>query len=215
LAITPKEEKLYRKWGGKRVNTLPLRGLPLCLRPAREAREKEKINIFFMGSTYNVPHNRGALKFIIKDIAPIVERLRPGRFVFNILGNRVPEDCNKYFNNYIIYQGARYKEDLENFLVNMDIALIPSLFGAGMQQKIFEPLSRSFPTITSERGIADYPFEDRKHVLFAKTLDEYVSTILELEDTGKRASIGKEAGILASQIFSQEKIDSIILLAID
>lgn len=208
FAISPKEEEVYRKLGAKNVNVLPLRGLNLCLKENREIKEKKILNVFFMGSTYNVYHNKKALEFILKKIVLKINELESNKFRFYIFGAKMPREFHDYLNRNIIYKG--YVDDLELALSQMDIALIPSLLGAGMQQKIFEPLARGFPTITSERGIAGYPFKDNKHLLFAWHADEFVNCLIRLKDINLRRKLSKNALELSNQLFSQKKLDKII-----
>ena len=213
FSITPKEEKMYRILGAKNVINLPLRGLPYCLRKEKEIKNKEKVHVFFMGSTYNVSHNRKALEFIIKEIAPSVNKSTTGRFIFHILGSKMPTGLDKYFSNNVIYEG--YVEDLDLFLKNVDIAIVPSLFGAGMQQKIFEPICRGIPTVVSRRGIAGYPFEDGVHVLFAESVQEFVNKILKMQDTALRKELSSHSVKLCGQIFSSNNIDGVIKRGIE
>ena len=209
FAITPKEEKIYKRMN-KQASVLPLRSLPYCLKKSHPINDKKTLNVFFMGSTYNVSHNRKALEFILKEIAPFMSKHHPNQFLFYILGKKVPENYNEFFKDNVIYKGPLYGNELESFLLNMDIALVPSLFGAGMQQKIFEPLTRGIPTITSKRGIADYPFKDRVHVYFAKNKADFINCLLELRDKVKREKLSRESINLASELFSQQSIDKVV-----
>ncbi|PIP67151.1 MAG: hypothetical protein COW93_01705, partial [Parcubacteria group bacterium CG22_combo_CG10-13_8_21_14_all_41_9] len=54
FAITPKEERLYRKLGAKNILTLPLRRLPFLLKQEREIKDRDVLHLFFMGASYNV-----------------------------------------------------------------------------------------------------------------------------------------------------------------
>jgi glycosyltransferase involved in cell wall biosynthesis len=101
-------------------------------------------------------------------------------------------------------------EDLDGFLSGMDIALIPSFFGAGMQQKIFEPLCRGIPTITSGRGLAGYSFEHKKEIWLADDLDGFVEGLLYLEDVTVRKNLSAAGLRKAEQIFSMESLDRIV-----
>lgn len=211
FSITPDEEQIYKKYGAKKVGTLPLRGLPLCLRERHAFSQTEPLNVFFMGSTYNVYHNKEALRFILKEIAPRAACTHPGSFRFHILGTKVPEEFNRYFNEYVVYAGRKLDKALDQFLDTMDIALTPSLMGAGMQQKIFEPLARGIPAIISPRGMAGYPFKENIHVLFARTPDEFVEALVRLKDVQLRQTLSLNAQKLSRELFSQEKIDSAVL----
>jgi glycosyltransferase involved in cell wall biosynthesis len=165
ISINPNEERIYKKIGAKVVLNLPLRSLPLYLNTEMNHTRSSPINVFFMGSTYTVTHNKEALRMVIADIAPKIYQIDPLGFKFHIMGNKFPEEFKVYIKDNVANVG--YQEDIDSFLKNMDIAIIPSLFGAGMQQKIFESLARGFPTITSQRGMGGYTFTDGVDVLFA------------------------------------------------
>ncbi|MEK7598904.1 MAG: glycosyltransferase [Patescibacteria group bacterium] len=215
FAITPNEEKIYRRLGAKNIKTLPLRGLSLCFNSIHGVNNKDILNVFFMGSTYNVHHNRAALEFILKKIAPEARKKYPLKFKFYILGSKVPEDLTKFFGEDIIYVGHKNHEALDEFLAGMDIAIVPSLFGAGMQQKIFEPLCRGIPAVASLRGLAGYPFEHRKHLLAAETLGEFPDLLSELRDAGLRRSLSENSVALSKKLFSSQASDSGILKALN
>lgn len=216
FSITPKEEKLYKKIGFKnKIKNLPLRGLPHCLKTERTVRETDILHIFFMGSTYNVHHNRDAAKFILQEIAPGLQRKSPGKFIFHILGSKLPSELEKYVGENTIYEGPKYGQELEKFLSEMDVAVVPSLFGAGMQQKVFEPLARGIPAVISERGLAGYPFKNKEHLLLAKSAEDFIERIIELQDINLRKKLSKNSMELSSQIFSQRVIDNIVLNAVN
>lgn len=211
FSITPEEEKIYKRIGARLVTTLPLRGLPFCLQEKKEIKTSVPLRIVFMGSTYNVHHNRSALEVILRNIAPKMRQSYPNQFKFFITGSKVPFEFNKYFNEDVIYTGLKRADELEEFLRGMDIALIPSLFGAGMQQKIFEPLCRGIPTVTSERGMADYPFRDGEHLLLARELSEFPDLIAAMRDVNLRKKLSENSLDLCHKLFSQGVLDIIIL----
>ena len=209
FSITPKEEKIYKKLSAKNIANLPLRGLPRILKQKRDINGKGTLNVFFAGSTYSVFHNRKVLEFILKKIAPAMEKKLPGKFIFHILGRKFPPELTEYLNERVVYHN--FVEDLDRFLEEMDVALVPSFLGAGMQQKIFEPLCRGIPTITSERGLADYPFKDNEHLLFARNLDNFVARLANMRDLNLRKKLSENSLNFCRKLFSQEVLDAIIL----
>jgi glycosyltransferase involved in cell wall biosynthesis len=204
FSITPKEEKIYRRFARGMVLNLPLRGLHKFLDFKYEVREKEVLDIFFMASTYNVHHNLEALCFVVNEVAKEARTLAPGRVRFHLFGSKLPEGVKIDWRADTIYHG--YVEDLNSFLSDMDVAVIPSLFGSGMQQKIFEPLARGIPTATSSRGLAGYPFQDGVHLLCAESARDFAEAIVKLIDPSRRAEISHAAQKLSRQLFSEEKI---------
>jgi glycosyltransferase involved in cell wall biosynthesis len=165
-----------------------------------------------MGSTYTVSHNLSAIEILLKEIAPNIFKTNPNDFVFHILGNKFPKKLDSFVRDNVVCDG--YVADLDSFLSTMDIAIVPSLFGAGMQQKIFESLSRGFPTITTKRGMGDYPFKEGEQVLFADNVEKFCSGLISLKDPEVRVKLSKEAKKLSKTLFSQEVLDKTVLEAI-
>ncbi|KKR07417.1 MAG: glycosyl transferase family 1 protein [Candidatus Peregrinibacteria bacterium GW2011_GWC2_39_14] len=209
-AITPQEAELYKKIGARRVVILPLRGLSHLLMRTQEIHDRVPLNVFFSGSTYNVAHNRKALEFLLKQIVPDVQSKFPNQFIFHIFGGKIPKGLSKYFIRGVVKHDYLPQDAFEDLMTQMDIAIAPSLYGAGMQQKIFEPLSRGFPTITSARGLAGYPFKENIHLLLAHTSDEFVARLAVLKDIGVRRRLGHSARTMGMQFFSEESIGNIL-----
>lgn len=212
FAITPQEEKIYRRMGARRISTLPLRSLPRFLRSEHKSPDRPLLNVFFAGSTYTVSHNRKAVEFIIRDIVPAIEKKAPDVFAFHITGGKLPSDIAAKMPKSVEYHG--FVEDWETFLSSMDIALVPSFLGAGMQQKIFEPLSRGIPTIASARGLAGYPFKRGIHVVAADTSCDFIGGLLALRNAKTRQEVSRGASRLSEKLFSKHMLDSIILHAL-
>lgn len=210
LAITPKEKDRYLKLGAKQVDILPLRSLsPLVLLPRPQTTDHAPLHVVFMGSSYSVAHNREAVTFLIRKIVPQVTKRAPDSFVFHIVGAKLPDSLMHEANEQgCVYDG--YVDDLNVFLQKMDIALVPSLSGAGMQQKIFEPITRGIPTITSPRGLAGYTLINGEHCLTATTVSEYVEKLMELRNLEKRTAISSAASHQAAALFSQQVLDAIV-----
>lgn len=211
LAITPDEINLYQRIGACQAALLPLRGLSRCFDFKVQISERKPLNVFFSGSTYNVAHNRAALEFLLKKIIPQARVSFPGEFRFHIFGGKAPADLAGLFNDETIYHGYVSIEEWPQVLSQMDIAFVPSLYGAGMQQKIFEPLCRGFSTIASPRGLAGYPFKNGEHLLLAKTADEFVDCLGRLRDIKLRRRLVEKGRDLALQLFSPEAFDKIIV----
>lgn len=207
FAITPKEAGIYRCLGAKDVAVLPLRGLWDCLKENREIKEKEKLDVFYIGSSYDVYHMRKNAEFILKEIAPKIEKRAPGRFRFNFFGSKFPEEFQRYLGENIVYSG--YARDLDRALADMDIALIPSFKGAGMKRKIFESLARGIPTVTSPEGLAGYPV--KSEVLLAADAKGFIKRLLELQDVDLRKKLSQESLKLCAGLFSREAFDSLVL----
>ncbi len=204
-AITPVEQTKYQQLSSRadNVELLPLRGLPSHLRPPRPATPHKPLQVFYWGSTYNVSHNRAALELVVQQIWPRVRQAAPGEFALNIFGGKVPAYIQSQATGDLIIHG--FVPDLEAELDQMDIALVPSLYGCGMQQKIFEPLCRGFPEVTSARGLAGYAFEPGVDVLTADTPADFATHLLSLRDPARRATLAANGNRRAAELFSEHQ----------
>ncbi len=207
-AITPADRYQYLKLGRSDCAMLPLRSLPELLQPPRRHRSRQCLEVFFFGSNYSVSHNRAALGFILNEIVPKIRRAAPGEFRFNLLGAKVPPDVVGHEAKDVRIHG--FISDLDSFLEDMDIALIPSLHGGGMQQKLFEPLCRAFPLVGSPRGLAGFPLRDGVHALLASTSTEFVTALLRLRDPVLRTTLSENASHFSEEQFNAADIDSTV-----
>jgi len=202
FAISPREEKIYKILGAKNISVLPSVALPFILKENREIYDKRPLNMLFMGSNYNIPHNAAAAGFLLKDVMPAVERKAPGEFVLRVTGERLPDSLKKFLAPNIIYEG--FVDDLEGVLEKTDIAVIPSILGGGMQLKIFEPLACGIPTITSPRGLAGYPFKNGEDILLASSPQEFADKILMCRDANFRKKLSQNALAKSKSLFAKD-----------
>jgi glycosyltransferase involved in cell wall biosynthesis len=166
-----------------------------------------------MAASYSVSHNRAALDFVLEQVWPRLRQAAPQTFHLHILGTKLPR---AYYERYAApdLHLHGFVDDLEGFLDSMDIALTPSPFGQGMQQKIFEPLCRGFPTITHRRGLAGYPYTDGESVLVGADAEDYVRQLLRLRDPALRSKLAASASAVSASLFSQaallERVQSLL-----
>lgn len=212
VAITPQERSIYGRLNYRRgrLHLLPLRGLPKTLRPPRPQREHTSLNVFFSCSNYNVAHMTRALRFLLLRVLPALRRRTGGRLKFYITGRKIPAWATQFRAEDLVLAG--YVRDYDAFLENMDIAFSPSLAGAGMQQKLFEPLCRGFPTILSRRGIGGYPIEHRAHALVVtqNSAEEFVDYLIEMQSLDLRTDLSQQASQLCKTLFSQKILDNTV-----
>ncbi len=210
FVITPKEERVYRAMGAQHISTLPLRRLGILIGKNPEVHTKEKLDVFFMGSNYSVHHMMQALRFILDEVNPLLQQAYPDTFTIHVLGGKLPEQVKNESHKGIVFHG--YVPDLNAFLEDMDIALSPSLSGEGMQQKVFEPIVRGIPTITSERALAGYPFLDTVQVRALKedTPEAFVNALGTLISEDVRRKMSSAAIQTARTLFNEEKLKDCI-----
>lgn len=209
FSITPKEKLMYESMGGKHVVNLPLRRLGEFIGKNREIHDRKNLNICFMGSNYSVPHMLQALLFILERVNPLLQERYPDTFTIHIIGGKMPVHiAEKKYTNIVIHG---YVPDVDVFLKDMDIALSPSLSGEGMQQKVFEPIVRGIPTITSSRALAGYSFFDGIHLALADDDPQaFVTALGELRAFEERTRLSVNAIHMAESQFSKELLKELM-----
>ena len=207
--LNPNEAKTYRLLGARKVFVLPLRGLPPFLGKNMSTKNRLPLHVLYMSSTYQVAHNKRAARFFISRIIPKIKEKFPGEFIFHFLGSKFPDDLLSNMDGETArYEGYIPTEHMEFFLTNMDIAVSPSSKKVGMQQKVFEPLVRGIPLVTSSQNIVGYPFYHEQSVFLASTPDEYIDALQMLRDEGLRKKLSENAVGVANILFSREIVDS-------
>lgn len=216
LGITPDEEAWYRALGATKTGVLPLRGLAHCFteHPHQDKQRGlpgRELHVVFLSSNYNMGHNRDAFEFLAKKIIPLVREKLPGRFVFHLTGSKFPDRYRQFLADDLRYEG--FIPDLAAFLQTMDIALCPWISGQGMQQKVFEPLCRGIPLLTTKT--AGYPFENGKEVMLCKTPEEYVNGLRQLLNAEERSCIAGAAQAKAKTLFGEDVVKKVVSGAIE
>lgn len=210
LAITPDEEAFYAGLGAKHHGTLPLRGLSRCFAQKRHT-EKNTLDVVFLSSNYNMGHNRDAAEFLLNDVVPLVRKTLPGKFRFHLTGKKFPERYARFLAEDVRSTG--FIEDVGAFLATMDIALCPWISGTGMQQKVFEPLCRGLPLLTTKT--AGYPFVHGQELLLCATPQEYVEGLRRLLDAEERQRMSDAARGKAESLFGEAAVKRIVREAVE
>ena len=205
LGVTPNETDFYHRIGARYAALLPTRQLAEVLLEAPvPVHDTSVLDVLVSGATYSVGHNRTAAAFAIRQVAPLLEAQAPGEFRVHITGAKLPPSLATDLPPNVVYEG--YVPDFSAFLKGMDIALSPSVGGAGMQVKVFDPITRGIPTVTMPRAIAGYPFVGGTDVLLATTAQEAADALLALRSRELRERIGASGRAVAEREFSKHKM---------
>ncbi|OGH72761.1 MAG: hypothetical protein A2921_04135 [Candidatus Magasanikbacteria bacterium RIFCSPLOWO2_01_FULL_43_20b] len=207
-ALPFEQVNIYKKWKASGVEILTLLFLPESLRQPNIHSNKECLDLFYLGASYNVIFHRRGAERLIGEIAPRVLARSPGKFKFHICGSKLPTDLAQRCRNGLIYEG--YVPDLESFMQNMDAGVFPVMTGKTMKGKVFETLARAFPMVIPSNCLGGYDLRDGKEVLLADTAESFTEKILRLADVKVRTELSNNACNFAQKEFSEEKIVSVL-----
>lgn len=157
----------------------------LCVKGKTKSRD---VVVVFHGSCLDHPANYEAFKLLINYIAPETEKFNTN-IRFLIAGTNVP-----VFERRNI-KSLGFVKDINKFLQEADIAIVPFLNGSGVKIKIFDYMAAGIPIITSKNGIEGIDAEDGKHAIIVDTVDkEFINAILVLaKDREKRKLLRENA----------------------
>lgn len=208
------EERLYAKWCGRPVFTFTLAYLADWVRPPTFHAGKRPLDVFYFGASYNVLLHLRGVEFLLEKIIPAARRKAPDAFRFNITGAKLPERLKALCDGKtVIYHD--YVPDLRQFLEGMDVGLAPVDTGKSLKGKVFAPISSGFPMVIAPNCVSLQPLEDGKHVLIAKTAEEYADAMVKLLDDGAREHVGQAAYEWSAARHSKEKLLELLARVID
>lgn len=204
LSISPRDLSYYRYISlflKKKIILMPLRQFFHLISETDKLVYNPKLSIAFLGSTYNVLHNRKSYEFIIQKI-PNTFWYKNSIFL-NIYGRKITMIDSK-IDNIVIHH---WIENIEDIYFKNEIFLVPYYLSAGMQSKVFEPLIRGKILICDPRVLAGYSFISGIHYISATSPEDFMSAILWVKSNFRSAAkIANQAAKHSQEIISREFI---------
>jgi hypothetical protein len=196
VPISPLDLRRYLRLGIRCASFIPLRQLAFL--QAQEEPPSILSDYFVVaGSSFDIRHNRRNLEFIINKVAPILLSLEP-KIKIRVFGTRIPSDLKPPNNVEIL----GFREDYQNQLINSLGAVVPFHGGAGMQSKVFEPLTMGVPLIANPKSLVGYPFKPNIHYLPAANKSEYVAQMISIaSDIDLRKRLSTNSTLLSEKLF--------------
>lgn len=202
--ISKEDQKLYDKYF-RSENTVYLPFYPPDKISRHKVRKRKRpLNVFYMGSDFRNNVNRHGALYILHKILPTVQRKHPGKFVFHILGRHGLEQFSSSASEVVRVHD--YIEDLNGFLEDMDVALLPVFYGTGFKIKTYECLKRGFPTIGSSRAFRGFNGIDGEHFLKADTPEAFADKLGKLMSADIKLELSVNASKLIQKDFSKEYV---------
>jgi hypothetical protein len=200
--ISPNDLKNYSLFcSPKSIELYPLFQL-FDMVPLRQKTRSKVLSIGFLGSTFNVSHNRASFDFISSKLASALLATNQKLVQLNVYGVKSPSTTTT--SNLVIHG---WKASIDEIFQENDLFLIPYFGGTGMQSKLFEPLAKGKPVIANPKAFAGYPFVANFHYFAAASLTDYIDLINQLADGGiDFLSHVDNSNRLVSSLFSRDEL---------
>jgi glycosyltransferase involved in cell wall biosynthesis len=133
--------------------------------------------------------NVSMVMYLLTEIMPRLWAKRPSvRLV--VVGKDPPASIRKLADSSrVVVTGT--VDDIRPYLWKATGAVVPLVYGAGVQNKILEAMSTGTPVITNSKVLASLSVTPRKELLVADSADEFAHSALQLiEDAALQKSVG-------------------------
>jgi len=189
VVFTGRDERAVKLSAGRTpVLTIPL-GTDLVER--RFAPELRHDEILFVGN-FRHPPNVDAAMLLVREIFPRIRARRPESSL-RIVGAQPPRQLLAASGDEHVTVEGRVP-DVTPCLERAAVVAAPIRFGGGMRVKVLEALAVGKPLVASPLAVEGLGVQDRRQVLLATTVDEFVDQIARLlDDDDLRRHIAEEA----------------------
>ena len=173
ITVTKKEREILQAQGVDRVEVIP-NIHSLVAEPVPEFDRRE--GILFIGS-YNHDPNVDAVKWLCKEIMPLVWQVRP-EIKVTLLGNKPTDEVLALQSDRIEVTG--YVEDVSPYFLSHKLSVSPLRYGAGMKGKIGQSLEYSLPMVSTAIGTEGMNLIPEQQILEADNTLDFAQQIVRL-----------------------------------
>lgn len=141
-------------------------------------RQPQAQHLLHIGTMY-WPPNIDGMQWFIQDAYNQIRAARPD-VVLDVVGSRPPQELTAYNGNGHNINVTGYVADVQPYLEQCGVFIVPLRAGGGMRVKILEALARGLPLVTTSLGCEGIAVKHGQHVLIADTPQEFTQAVLSL-----------------------------------
>jgi polysaccharide biosynthesis protein PslH len=124
--------------------------------------------------------NISMLKYLVNKIMPLIWRQRPNIRLLVVGKDPSPEIKRMGEHPLITITGT--VSDIRPFLWKAAIAVVPLVYGAGVQNKILEAMAVGLPVVTTSKALLSLAVTPDHEILIGDTPEEFTGSVLRLLD---------------------------------
>lgn len=124
--------------------------------------------------------NIAMARYLVAEIMPRIWRIRPAAHLY-IVGKDPSGDIKRLAKNSLITVTGTVS-DIRPFLWQATVAVVPLVYGAGIQNKILEAMATGTPVVTTCKPLSALQVQPGKHLFASDDPDEFSQAVLKLID---------------------------------
>lgn len=134
--------------------------------------------------------NVAMVTHLVQQIMPLIWRKRPQVRLF-IVGKDPSRGIVEFAKNSLIHVTGTV-EDIRPYLWRASVAVVPLVYGAGIQNKIIEAMACGTPVVTNSRALSALQVVPEREILVGDSPDSFASHILRLlENPDLRTAVSR------------------------
>jgi glycosyltransferase involved in cell wall biosynthesis len=189
------------------VHVVPLGPEPHFFAPATEP---EIPNTVMFHGSLSAPHNRDAVRVLLREIHPGVLREKPETELW-IVGPGMDGSLAEFARSLPNVRLTGHVPDVKPLLERAAVYVCPHATGSGMKTKMLEAWALGKATVASPRALGGLPAVDSMNTLLAETPAEFAAAVARLlGDPGLRRALGRNARESALENYSAERLSAML-----
>ncbi len=134
--------------------------------------------IVHVGTMFWPPNIDGIIWFT-REVLPLIHAVQP-EIGFDIIGAKPPNEILQLAEADPRIRVTGYVEDVNPYLENAGVLIVPLRAGGGMRVKILNALSQALPMVSTTIGCEGIAVEDGTHLLVADAPEKFAEAVLKL-----------------------------------
>lgn len=160
-------------------------------------------DLSFLGN-FNSLANVDAIEYFIKEVEPLLRKLRPKTTIL-IIGSGVPEELKRKASLVITFSGQ--VADVRSYIALSKVFINPMRLGSGMRRKLLEAMAMAKPVVSSSIGSEGLTAREGESIILADKPNDFAQAVIDLLAAPERmASLGNAARAYVERSHSREKI---------
>lgn len=160
-----------------RITVVPIAVDTKKLKPIK--RRPGSTNILTLG-TLHYPPNADGIRWFAREVFPVVKTIIP-EATLTIVGKNPPQDLQQLAeDNPDAIQVTGYAPELDPYLEQSAMVVVPVRAGSGMRVRILDAFARAMPVVTTSIGLEGIEARVDHHVLVADSTEDFASRVIDL-----------------------------------